>query len=84
MFNLLYGKVKVILTTHIIYIVVVKYNRWIYRPINFRIKLIKRDLFVFKFPTGDLKESKYFPLATRVKTVKILLVVIRIIIQDCQ
>ena len=45
-------------------------------------KLI-RDIFISKSSTGDLKE-KFFPLATRVKTVKILLVVIRAIIQDCQ
>lgn len=43
------------------------------------------DIFISKSSTGDLKEKIFFfPLATRVKTVKILLVVIRTIIQDCQ
>lgn len=38
----------------------------------------KKYLYIYKFSTGDLKEKKMSPLATRVKTVKILLIVIRI------
>lgn len=53
-----------------------KYNKRVYRLVNFWAKLIKRDLFISKSSTGDLKENIDFPLATRVKTVKIILFII--------
>jgi hypothetical protein len=54
------------------YIVVVKYVRRVYKLVNLELRLIKRDLTISKFPTGDFKEIFLFPLAIRVKTVKIL------------
>lgn len=62
-----------------------KYDRRVYKLVNLELRLIKRDLSISKFPTGDLKEILSFPLAIRVKTVKILLLIkTKKIIQDCQ
>lgn len=35
----------------------------------------KKYLYIYKFSTGNLKEKTCFPLATRVKTVKIFLLI---------
>ena len=50
-----------------------KYNRRVFKLVNLELRLIKKDLLISKFPTGDFKEILLFPLAIWVKTVKILL-----------
>lgn len=43
------------------YIVVVKYDRRVYKLVNLELRLIKRDLTISKFPTGDFKGIFLFP-----------------------